>query len=52
MASENPEVVARLHGAMAEWVRTRRAPPPDDAPPLAVSPEEREALQSLGYAAQ
>lgn len=52
VASENPEVVARLHGAMAEWVRTRRAPPPDDAPPLAVSPEEREALQSLGYAAQ
>lgn len=52
VASEHPEVVARLHAAIAEWVRTRRAPPPDDAPPLAVSPEEREALQSLGYAAQ
>lgn len=52
VASEHTDVVERLHAALAEWVRTRRAPPPDDAPPLAVSPEEREALQSLGYAAK
>ncbi len=50
VAAENREVVAKLRAAIAAWVKTRRAAPPDDAPPLTISPEERESLTSLGYA--
>ncbi len=49
VGSEHADVVERLRAAIHAWVLTRRAAPADDAPPLTISPEERESLTSLGY---